>query len=108
GAAMAKEERASNKLAGRIMRRMRSPWNALTAANYNQICQRGMLHGITTAAGDGLAVASPRGNHGHFGKVCSKSEFSSHKICFWSLISFFMEGYGSFLGIFFDNFQNKA
>ncbi|WP_267200409.1 hypothetical protein, partial [Pseudomonas aeruginosa] len=71
---MAKEERASNKLAGRIMRRMRSPWNALTAANYNQIRQRGMLHGITTAAGDGLAVASPRGNHGHFGKVCSKSE----------------------------------
>ncbi|EMX8716447.1 hypothetical protein [Pseudomonas aeruginosa] len=90
------------------MRRMRSPWNALTAANYNQIRQRGMLHGITTAAGDGLAVASPRGNHGHFGKVCSKSEFSSHKICFWLLISFFMEGYGSFLGIFFDNFQNKA
>ncbi|EPJ8780987.1 hypothetical protein OD800_21870 [Pseudomonas aeruginosa] len=90
------------------MRRMRSPWNALTAANYNQIRRRGMLHGITTAAGDGLAVASPRGNHGHFGSVCSKLGFSSHKICFWSLISFFMEGYGSFLGIFFDNFQNKA
>ncbi|HFI2195312.1 TPA: hypothetical protein ACGPQK_000456 [Pseudomonas aeruginosa] len=90
------------------MRRMRSPWNALTAANYNQIRQRGMLHGITTAAGDGLAVASPRWNHGHFGNVCSKSGFSSHKICFLSLISFFMEGYGSFLGIFFDNFQNKA